>query len=446
MELPHRPTLQRTLSLRHTLLFGMAFMAPITVFATYGIAVSETNGMIPTGYLIALCIMLITAGSYVHLVKAFPNAGGAYSFAQKGINPHVGFLVGWTILMDYVFSPLISSLLVAIMLSAFFPAVPLWIWIFLFVCAITTINILGIKIAANVNMVLVLLQVLICVAFLALGVQDLLTGQGAGTLFSSLPFYDSQVAPASLLAILPLLCFCFLGFDAVTTLAEETVEPEKTMPKAVMLIPLIGGVLFVAVTYVAQLVQPNLQGFSDPESAGMELFFQVGGNLMAAFFLAVVVLAGLASAVASGASGARILYAMGREGVLPRRFFGYLSPRFRTPVLNLVVIAVIAMMATFLDILTATALINFGALLAFTCVNLAVITHFYARSKRRFGKDVIVYLLLPLVGAFCTGLFWLNLGAAALILGGCWTAVGFAYLLYVTKMFRQPPPSLHIES
>ena len=446
MELPHKPSLQRSLSFRHALLFGMAFMAPVTVFATYGIAVYETNGMVAAGYLIAMCIMLITAASYVHLVKAFPAAGGSYSFTQKGINPYVGFLVGWTILMDYVFSPLISALLVGIMLSSFFPAVPLWIWILLFICVITTINIMGIKLAANLNMALVLLQILICVAFIALGIQDLLAGKGAGTLVSSLPFFDPQVAFPSLLAILPLLCFSFLGFDAVTTLAEETVKPEKTMPRVVMLIPLIGGVLFVLVTYVAQLVQPNLQSFSNPDSAGMELFIQVGGNLMAACFLAVIVLAGLASAIASGASGARILYAMGREGVLPKRFFGYLSPRYRTPVANLLVIAAIATMAIFLDILTATALINFGALLAFTCVNIAVISHFYIRTKQRAGKGVLLYLLLPLIGALCTGIFWLNLGAPALLLGGAWLAAGFLYLLYVTNMFRQPPPSLHIEA
>ncbi|MCM3428252.1 APC family permease [Brevibacillus invocatus] len=294
-------------------------------------------------------------------------------------------------------------------------------------------------------MVLVLLQVLVCVLFVAISMRDLLNGEGAGTLLSSQPFFDPQVSFPSLLAILPLLCFSFPGFDAVTTLAEETIEPEKTMPKAVMLITLLGGTLFVIVTYFAQLVQPNFQAFSSPDSAGMELFMQIGGNLLSAFFLAVVVLAAVASAVASGASGARILYAMGREGVLPKGFFGYLSPRFRTPVWNIIVIAVVAMMANFLDMLTATALINFGALLAFVFVNIAVIFHFYIRHQQRSGKGIILYLLLPLVGALFTGVFWMNLGATALILGGCWFLVGLGYLLYLTKLFRQPPPSLHFE-
>lgn len=420
-------------------------MAPITVFATYGIALSETNGMVPTGYVFALCIMLVTAYSYGQLVKVYPAAGGAYSFTQKAISPHVGFLVGWTILMDYLFSPLISALILGIMLHTFFPSIPLSVFILLFIIIVTTINILGIKIAANLNMVLVLLQVLVCVLFVAISMRDLLNGEGAGTLLSSQPFFDPQVSFPSLLAILPLLCFSFLGFDAVTTLAEETIEPEKTMPKAVMLITLLGGTLFVIVTYFAQLVQPNFQAFSSPDSAGMELFMQIGGNLLSAFFLAVVVLAAVASAVASGASGARILYAMGREGVLPKGFFGYLSPRFRTPVWNIIVIAVVAMMANFLDMLTATALINFGALLAFVFVNIAVIFHFYIRHQQRSGKGIILYLLLPLVGALFTGVFWMNLGATALILGGCWFLVGLGYLLYLTKLFRQPPPSLHFE-
>lgn len=445
MEFSSGPSLKRSLSLRHTVLFGIAFMAPITVFATYGVAIQETGGMIPTGYAIALCIMLFTAYSYGQLAKVFPAAGGAYTFTQKAISPHLGFLVGWTILMDYLFSPLISSLLVGIMLHAFFPAVPLGVWITVFIAIITIVNVLGIKIAANLNMYLVLLQIIICILFVAICVQQLLSGKGAGTLISSLPFFDPKIPLSSVLSVVPLLCFAYLGFDAVTTLAEETIEPQKTMPRAVMLITLTGGVLFLAVTYFAQLIQPDIRAFTSPEEAGMDLFILIGGNFLASVFLGVVILSGLASAVASSASGARILYAMGREGVLPKRWFGYLSPRYRTPVINIILIALVAMLANFMDIMTATSFINFGALFAFVFVNVSVIAHYFLKSRQRSGKGLILYLIVPLLGAFFTGMFWLQLGTSALLLGGGWLLAGGVYLACLTKMFRQPPPSLHLE-
>ncbi|MDQ7863509.1 hypothetical protein RCO48_28245 [Peribacillus frigoritolerans] len=85
--------------------------------------------MMPTAYAIALVVMLFTAYSYAELVKAFPKAGAAYTFTQKSISPHIGFIVGWTIIIDYIFSPMISALIVGISLKAYFPSIPMFVWI-----------------------------------------------------------------------------------------------------------------------------------------------------------------------------------------------------------------------------------------------------------------------------------------------------------------------------
>ncbi|GIN21936.1 APC family permease [Siminovitchia fordii] len=150
--------LQRVLALRHIVFFGLAFMAPQTFFATYGIVAVESKGMIAIGYAIALFVMLFTAYSYLQLVKAFPSAGAAYTFTQKAINPYIGFLVGWAILLDYMLSPMISALLLGIALTAYFPAIPIYVWIILFIIIITIVNIRGIKFAANFNTYVFLLQ------------------------------------------------------------------------------------------------------------------------------------------------------------------------------------------------------------------------------------------------------------------------------------------------
>ncbi|WP_026573685.1 APC family permease [Bacillus sp. UNC438CL73TsuS30] len=439
------PTLKRSLSLKYVVFFGLTFMAPTTLYSTYGVAVTSTKGMIPTAYAIALVVMLFTAYSYAQLVKAFPNAGAAYTFTQKSISPHLGFIVGWTIILDYVFSPMISSLFNAIALHAMFPSVPMFVWIILFIVIITTVNILGIKIAANLNTILLILQILSIVLFMVLSIKGLLAGKGAGTLFSTLPFYDSHIQLPTLLSIIPVLCFSFLGFDAVTALSEETKEPTKTLPRAIYLVTLIGGVIFIVGSYLLQLIFPAIQSFKNPESAYIDIAMFVGGTIFTSIFNAIGLTAGFASAIASGTSASRILYAMGRENVLPNKIFGYLSAKYRTPVFNILLIGVVALSALFLNLTTAISLINFGALFAFFFVNLSVIAHYFIRNKQRSFKGSIQYLIIPLIGTALIGLLITKLDKHSLLLGGTWLLIGFIYLLNLTKMFRQLPPELGLE-
>lgn len=108
------PKLQRSLTLFPVVLFGISFMALGTVFSTYGIASQLSHGMVAGSYLLALIIMLFTAYSYGQMAKAFPVSGSAYTYAQKSINPYVGFLAGWTILMDYLLIPMVNYLIFGI--------------------------------------------------------------------------------------------------------------------------------------------------------------------------------------------------------------------------------------------------------------------------------------------------------------------------------------------
>lgn len=157
--------------------------------------------------------------------------------------------------------------------------------------------------------------------------------------------------------------YSFLGFDAVTTLTEETVNPRKNMPRAIMLIALFGGGIFVAVSYVTQLVHAG-GVFEDSASAASAIALQIGGQLFGAVFLAGLVVARFASGLAAQASASRLLYAMGRDSVLPKAVFGRLSEKFHTPVANLMITGVVSLVPVFLDVATSTSFINFGAFTA----------------------------------------------------------------------------------
>jgi putrescine importer len=311
-------------------LFGLAYLTPLIVLAIFGLIAETTGGAAPSAYLVAMVAMLFTAHSYGRMAVAYPVAGSAYTYVRRSIDPRVGFLVGWAILLDYLFLPMVIWLIGGSYLSAQFPGVPMWLWIVGFILITTVLNILGIKVADKANYVLMAFQLLVIVFFVVLAIGNVVSTSGAGGLASTEPFFNSTSSFATISAGAAIAAYSFLGFDAVTTLTEETVDPRRNVPRAIMLIALIGGGIFVAVSYVTQLVHPG-GVFEDSASAASAIALQIGGQVFGAVFLAGLVVAQFASGLAAQASASRLIYAMGRDSVLPKAVFGRLSAKFHTP-------------------------------------------------------------------------------------------------------------------
>lgn len=425
---------------------GLAYMTPMVVFDTFGIVSGETNGHVPTAYVIALIGMLFTAVSYGKLVRVFPQAGSAYTYTQKAMNRHLGFLVGWSSLLDYLFLPMVNALLTKLYLNALFPSVPDFIWVLVFVGIVTFLNLRSVNVLANFNTFFVLVQILIMVVFIILVIKGLHAGEGTGTVFSMQPFFVEGMNLPILITGATILCFSFLGFDAVTTLSEETPNPEKTIPKAILLTALWGGVIFITTSFFIQSFFPDNSRFIDSEAALPEIALYVGGKLFQSIFLCTTFVNTLASGLASHASVSRLLYVMGRDKVFPEKWFGYVHPKWRTPAINVLIVGMISLSAWFFDLVTATSLINFGALMAFTFVNLSVISHFAIREKmHRTPKGFFDYVIMPLIGAGLVGILWINLELSSLIMGAGWFLIGLAYLVFLTKAFKVAPPQYKAE-
>lgn len=437
----NRVQLRKTLTLVQVVMMGLAYLQPMTIFDTFGIVSGLTNGHVATSYAIALIAILFTAISYGKLVKRFPSAGSAYTYAQKAISPHVGFMVGWSSLLDYLFMPMINILLAKIYLEAIFPGVPSWIFVMALVTMMTLFNLRGINLVANLNTGIVIVQVAIMVIFLGLLAHGITQGEGAGTLFSSRPFISEDAHLIPMITGATILCFSFLGFDGISSLSEETPDAGRVIPKAIFLTALIGGIIFIVVSYFLQLYFPDISRFKDPDASQPEIMLYVAGKLFQSIILVFSCVTVLASGMAAHAGVSRLMYVMGRDGVFPERFFGYIHPKWRTPAFNVLLVGAIALSSVSFDLVTATALINFGALVAFTFVNLSVISQFYIRERRnRTLKDTVTYLILPLIGAATVGVLWMNLEASSMTLGMVWAAIGLGYLAVLTRRFRQPPP------
>ncbi|ACR68235.1 APC family permease [Edwardsiella ictaluri] len=437
----NRVQLRKTLTLVQVVMMGLAYLQPMTIFDTFGIVSGLTNGHVATSYAIALIAILFTAISYGKLVKRFPSAGSAYTYAQKAISPHVGFMVGWSSLLDYLFMPMINILLAKIYLEAIFPGVPSWIFVLALVTMMTLFNLRGINLVANLNTGIVIVQVAIMIIFLGLVVHGITQGEGAGTLLSSRPFVSEDAHLIPMITGATILCFSFLGFDGISSLSEETPDAGRVIPKAIFLTALIGGIIFIVVSYFLQLYFPDISRFKDPDASQPEIMLYVAGKFFQSIILVFSCVTVLASGMAAHAGVSRLMYVMGRDGVFPERFFGYIHPKWRTPAFNVLLVGAIALSAVSFDLVTATALINFGALVAFTFVNLSVISQFYIRERRnRTLKETFAYLILPLIGAATVGVLWMNLEASSMTLGLVWAAIGLGYLAVLTRRFRQPPP------
>ena len=381
----YRQELKRTLGIADLLVYGMVFMVPIAPMAVYGYVSQQSYGMVPLVYLVGIIAMIFTALSYRQMSKKFPIAGSVYSYVQRGFNPHVGFVAGWMILADYLLVPALLYAFSATWLHSMAPAIPNWIWVLVFVIFNTIVTGRGIILQARTNFILLGIELIALVIFLVFAIKFVfIDGHGAGG-FSMQPLFQAKhfgfgfIATATSIAVLS-----FLGFDGISTLAEETDKPEKTVGTATVLALVVLGIIFMLETYMGALVHPDYQNL-DPNMGFFNLSKEAGGNFLYYLLLIVnVIAAGIANALAGQSAISRILYSMGRDELLP--FSGFLSrvhPKYQTPLNATLLVAIVsAAVAIFVPQETITTLVNFGALSAFMLLNFSVFVYFYLKQRQ----------------------------------------------------------------
>ncbi|MFJ8932969.1 APC family permease [Streptomyces sp. NPDC102340] len=431
--------LSRKLSLASVVTFGLAYMAPSLVMVLFGVVASTSGGTAPTAFLVATAAMCLTALSYAKMARHFPVSGSAYGYVRKVLGGRAGFLVGWLVLLDYLFLPMVAWLVQSVYLNVQIPSIPVWAWMLLNAGLTTLVNIIGVSLADRVNKLLTALAVFLVLLFVAYCLIHL---AGHEPHSYTAPLWNSDSGLAGVSAAAAVAAYSYLGFDAVTTLSEETRDAHRTIPRAVVLVVAIGGLLFAAVAYIMQLVHPGAQ-FTNPDVAGYTMSIEVGGQAFADWTNMATIIGGFASGLAVQLSSSRLLYSMGRDGVLPRRIFGKLHPRTQTPVLSLLLTGAMCLTGLNIDLQTATSFINFGAFTAFTAVNASVVV-FYVRH-RNSSHGLLGHVVVPTLGACVTTYLITQLSTDALAIGLVWLTAGCAYLTWLTRGFRRPTPELSLE-
>ncbi len=427
------PAPKRVLRAWDLVFYGIVLIQPVAPVGIFGLISKLSGGQAATTILLAMVAMTLTAWSYGKMAGLYPSAGSAYAYVSRGLNPHLGFFAGWAMFLDYLIIPMINVVYVALTLQRLVPQIPYAAWAALTAVAITLVNLRGIRFTARANEVLLFIMSAVVLAFVVLAVRFLLNR--GDTLFTLTPFYEPRsfrwpaVATATSLAALT-----YIGFDGVTTLAEEVENPRRTVPFATVLVCLITGALSVLEVYLGQRVWPDYGSFPNLETAFFDVTGRVGGTVLFNAIAAVMVIACFASGFAGQAAAARLLYGMGRDRVLPPRLFGHLGRRSGSPVYNVILLGALAGLgAIAISYERAAELLNFGAFLAFMAVNAAVI--------RTSGIRVIDGIVAAAGFCFCFTI-WISLPAPAKIAGGVWLGIGIVYSAIRTRGFRAAPAIL----
>ena len=443
---------QKTLLLWHVVIIGLAYIQPMTLLDTFGMVSRDSMQHVPTSYFVALLAVLLTSLSYGHMIRRYPSSGSAYTYAQKAIHPNVGFMVGWSSLLDYLLSPMVNILLAKIYLTSMFPEVNHWVWIVGLTALMVCVNLRGIRFVAHFNGLIVFFQLLVIAVFTCMVWRDLhagrnalgaIAGHGGQGPWTLSPFWSAQAEIGALITGATILCFSFTGFDSLSSLAEETHDTRSTLPKAIFLTALISGLIFIVATYFLQLYFPGDPGqyFEAVDETQPEILYLVGGALFKSVVLSFAIVTVMASGIAAHAGVSRLMYVMGRDGVIHQRFFGHISPKSFTPSYNILLVGAVALTAGFLSLEYVVALISFGALTAFSFVNLSVLAEYMWRQGRwhRPG-DLLRYLVTPVLGFISVGAMWLEVEPSSLSSGLIWGCIGLAYLAIITSGFRRTPP------
>src|SRR5437868_11847383 len=444
---PSAPRLKRVLSLWDLIFYGIVLIQPIAPVPLYGVAQKLSDGHFVTIILIALFAMLITAVSYGRMAALYPTAGSAYTYVGKGLNPHLGFLAGWAMILDYLLQPLINTVWISTAPhERYVPFIPYIVWAAIIAGIMTVLNLAGVKASAKANKLLLAVMSLVVTFFVVLAIRYLFRAEGWSGIFSTEPLYNPATFNSHrILTATSFAALTYIGFDGVTTLAEDVENPKRNVLLAVVLTCIFAGVCSAFEAYLGARVWPDWHAFPNLETAFMDICRRVGGLILFNAMGIILIVAAFGSGLTGTLGAARLLFGMGRDGVLPRKTFGYLKPGSSTPTFNIVLIGLISFAGAVLLNYVGSAyehageLLNFGAFLAFMGVNFATFWQFTVARQAGYKTRWLQDTILPLIGFLFCALIWWNLNPLAKTVGGIWFALGLLYVGIKTRGFRRAP-------
>ena len=437
------PRLRRTLTLTDLILYGVIVIQPVAPMSSFGVLSDTGRGHVVTTILIAMVAMLFTAISYGRMARVYPSAGSAFTYVGQEINPALGYVTGWSMVMDYILNPIICIIWISQQATVFAPGVPYWAWVIVFAFLFTGLNILGIRTSARINAVLAAGMGVVIAIFFVAAARYIVGHAHSAPDFFTRPFYDpATFSRQAVLGGTSIAVLTYIGFDGISTLSEEAENPRRNILLATVLTCVVIGVLSAFQVYAGQLLWPASEPFPNQTTA----FVFAAARAWAPLFTIVgitLLVANFGSGMGAQLGAARLLFGMGRSNALPQSFFGAIDPRRHVPRNNVIFVGVISLISVFVmsyavdpdrSYNLGAQLLNFGALIAFMGVNAAAFVRYFLRNPEK----KVVNFVPPVLGFLICLLLWWNLSNAAKTAGVIWMAIGIAFGIWRTNWFRKP--------
>jgi APA family basic amino acid/polyamine antiporter len=402
--------LRRSIGTPGLLLMGIGAIIGAGIFILTGVASALYAGpALIISFVIAGVACLFTALCYAEFASMIPVAGSAYTYSYVTLGELLAWIIGWDLILEYLV--IVSTVAVGwsgyivnifkslgIILPAQLINPPgvdgglINIPAMIIIAGITWLLIRGAKESSQVNTVIVVIKVSVILLFITLGVNYI----NPANYQPFLPYGWSGVFKGA-----AIIFFAYIGFDAITTAAEEVKNPKKSFPIAIIGALIISSILYIVVSGVLNGMIPYYM-FKETAAPVAFALDQVGEN-WADIIISIGALCGITSVLLVSFFGqSRVFFAMSRDGLLPA-FFSKIHKDFRTPVNGIILIGIVAsLLAAFLPITELAELVNIGTLAAFIIVSAAVIVLRRQRPnlKRPF-KTPLVPLIPLLAILFC---------------------------------------------
>lgn len=422
--------------------FGMMFMIPVAPMAWYGTLVGPALGMVSLGYVIALVAMAFTGIAYGEMAKKFPFGGSVYRYVQQSTTPWLGFLAGWGMMISYFFLPAVCYCVGAMFASWIFPSVPMIAWYVIFTVITSILAWLGIEASTRASWIMFFIECGLIVWFFIAAFVKVAQGEISintnAFVNPNVEFSMSAVLNATVVVVLS-----YVGFDAISTLAEETIEPTTMIPKATIISIFTMGILFAVITWIAGWVLPDYTILPEDEAMFVEIWGMAGGKvLQMAGSLVLIMAFGLACGLECMVSVTRILYAMGQDGVVPR-IMGTLNSH-QVPGVAIIFMAIVSIVqCVVLGLNFIAQITSAGSLIGFMAVDLSVCWKLFIKGEPG-EKKFFSQLLAPLLGFLICLFIFINSDPFPLKFAGIWMVIGVIWLLALTRFFTRPTPTLEL--
>ncbi|WHT16282.1 APC family permease [Crossiella sp. CA-258035] len=401
------------------------------VYVLVGKVAGQSGGAVWAPLLLAWCLAMLTAGSYVELATKYPRAGGAAHYAQRAFGPFAAFLVGFCMLAAGVVSVAALALGFAGEYLSQFVTLPTVLVAGVFLAALGLLNARGIKDSLRANMAATVVEVGGLLLVIVLGI--VLIARGEADPGRLVQFGTAEHGPLSaVLAGAVLAYYSFVGFETSVNVAEETRDPHRAYPRALFGALAFAGVVYVAVGSIAAAVVPP-EVLSASSGPLLEVVRLAGGVPMWLFGL--IALAAVANgALLTGIMSSRLAYGMARDGLLPA-VLARVLPRRRTPWVAIVATTVTSLgLALTGDVASLASTLVLLLLVVFFAVNIAVLV---LRRDEVEHDHFRIASVFPVLGAVSCVLLAAQVEAGVWLRGMLVLAVGLVLAAGVALRTRR---------